>query len=490
MGPLRDDRHAETIRDRMRSGQDVAQMLRFEERPEPRQLPFFVDRPGKKGGYAPFFVLLALLLGIVTPGAARASEGPGGDVPVDVLRIMQVRVLPDGGLIALSPEKGGLYRSRPGGTGWRKVAAPEVFIHHVAAHPEGNVYLASDDGLFRSQGESWERVLQGHVAFIHFSPDGAKALVKVWGRGVYMLDAADLAADTVRRAEDLARRKSELEQRSRSLMTRMGERFKRDNATQEEIMAQLAHYRQWQEAQSEIQALEAQQRQTSMASVGFLSDAGVTCAAMTREGVWLAGTFGHGVFGARPGHREWSPLSTGLPSRRVLSMAMAPWGTVYAGTYGAGLWAWRPEHSDWTAVAALPAETVIVDMAFGRDGQWVVATQDHGVFVSMDQGRSWSGSIVAAGLSVQAVSVGTGGEIWAGTWNGGLYVSADQGLTWRRRPFAHAAKPVGLAFAPGGTGYAVLAGLGLFRNESHGRDWTSLPTDRGCAWARVAIGDE
>ena len=423
-----------------------------------------------------FFVMSAMVLAILSMATARASEGPGGDVPVDVPRIMQVRILPDGGLIALSPEKGGLYRSRPGGTGWRKVAAPEVFIHHLAVHRDGTIYLASDDGVFKSHGDSWEPVLQGPIAFVHFSPDGGNVLIKAWGRGVYMLGKADLTTDSVRRAEDLARRKSELEQRSRSLMSRMAKKFNSDNATQEEVMEQLSHYRQWQEAQSEIQDLEGRQRQGSMAAPGLLANAAVTCAAMTGEGAWLVGTFGHGVFGARPGHKEWLPLSTGLSSRWIMSMAAAPWGVVYAGTYGGGLWAWRAEQSDWVMVASLPAESAIVDMAFGRQGQWTVATENHGVFVSMDQGQTWVRSDVAAGLSVQSVAVGPQGQIWAGTWNGGLYVSADQGSTWRHRPFAHVVRPVGLAFDAGGTGYAALAGLGFFRSDNGGRAWTYLST--------------
>ncbi len=423
-----------------------------------------------------FFAMLVMILGIFPLATARASEGPGDDVPVDVPRIMQVRILPEGGLIALSQEKGGLYRSLPGGTGWRKVAVPEVFIHHLAIHPDGTVYLASDDGLFRSQGKSWERVLQGPIASIHFSPDGDKVLIKAWGRGVYMLDRADFTAVTVRRAEDLARRKSELEQRSRSLMTLMGEKYNSDNATQEEVTAQLSHYRQWQEAQSEIQALEGEQRNASMAAPGFLPDASVTCAAMTSQGAWLAGTFGHGVFGGRPGHREWQPLSTGLASRWIMSMATAPWGTVYAGTYGGGLWAWRADRSDWVMVSSLPAESAIVDMAFGRQGLWTVATQNHGVFVSLDRGQNWAVSDLAAGLSVQSVTVEPQGQIWAGTWNGGLYVSADQGSSWRHRPFAHVVRPVGLAVDAGGTAYAALAGLGFFRSDNGGRVWTYLST--------------
>ncbi len=425
-----------------------------------------------------FVVLFIMTLGfsVLAAGLVLGQEGePGGDTPVDAPRIMQVRVLPDGSLIAVSQEKGGLYRSQPGGRNWRKVTTvPDAFLHHVDVDPGGNIVLSSDDGLWRSRGDGFERVLRGPIASAHFAPDGAKVLVKVWGRGVYLLGADDLSADTVRSFEDLARRKRELEQRSRDLMTTIGE-FNSVNATQEEVQAQLRHYRQWQEAQEKMQALEREQDRASLAAPGALVDEAVTCAVMTGDGVWMAGTFGHGVFGTRHGQGDWSPLSTGLSCRWIVSMAVAPWGAVYAGTYGAGLWVWRPEHSDWVAVSPLLDASVILDVAFGRSGLCVVATQDHGVFVSQDQGRSWSGRDVA-GASVQTVGVGPGGQIWAGAWDGGLYASADQGASWRQRPFAHVVRVVGLAFAQDGTGYAALAGLGLFRSDDGGHGWTFVST--------------
>lgn len=426
-------------------------------------------------------VLLVLMaLGqMFSPAALGQVDGldAGAEVPVDAPRIMQIAVMPDGGILALSPEKGGLYQSQPGGRRWRKASGiPDVFIHHVSVDPGGNIYLATDDGLFRLQGEAWERVLQGAIASVHFSHDGTEVLVKAWGQGVYMLGEGELTADTVRRSEDLAKRKRELEQRSSDLMVRMGEKFNSDNASQEEVMVQLRHYRQWQEAQEELQTLKGEQNQVSLPTRGALVDWAVTCAAMTADGVWLAGTFGHGVFGARRGQKNWLSLSAGLPSQWIVSIATAPWGTIYAGTYGAGLWAWRPEHSDWITVSPLLAESVILDIAFGRQGECVVATQDHGVFVSADQGQSWVGSDVAPGASAQTVGVGPSGQAWAGTWSGGLYMSVDQGASWRHTPFAHVVRVAGLAFAPDGTGYAALAGHGFFRSDDGGRGWTYMST--------------
>lgn len=55
-----------------------------------------------------FLILLAITLGVSTVVIAQESAGPGEDAQLDVPRIMQVKVLADGTLLALSQEKGGL----------------------------------------------------------------------------------------------------------------------------------------------------------------------------------------------------------------------------------------------------------------------------------------------------------------------------------------------------------------------------------------------
>ncbi len=415
---------------------------------------------------------LLLLSCFSTP--VLAGEEIGGEVSLDVPGIMQVRILPDGSLMALTAEKGGLYRTKPGGMGWQKVSAPESFLHHLTEHPDGTLYLASDDGLFRLGGQSWARVLLDPVAFVQFSPDGKQALVKAWGRGLYRLPTADLTPEALERWENPARRQGELKNLSQELVTQMGALSKRENASLEEKRRQADFFQKWQAVHNEIEVVREQLQTAPLALPGALSRASVTSAVMTSDGVWMVGTFGHGVWGAGPDARDWSSQSTGLVSRRITTLARAPWGTLYAGAYGAGLWAWRPGSAAWVQVAPELGKRVVLDMAFGPQGEWAVATPDEGVFVSLDQGRNWRGGPVAAGMSVQSVAIGATGVIWAGTWNGGLYASTDHGRSWRHRPFAGEKKVVGMTFAQDGTGYALLAGRGLVRSDDGGRHWFSL----------------
>lgn len=422
------------------------------------------------------FAVLLVVMALAFSSPAQGQDGriPGGKVPVDVPRIMQIKALPDGSLLALSPEKGGLYQSLPGGRGWHKAPnVPEVFIHHLNLDPAGRIYLATSQGLLRSLDDRWESLLEGTFAAVYFDAAGRQVLVKAWGKGVYCLRPEALTAERVRRLGELAARKQALEGEAGALMAQM--RDQRGVTGEDGTRGVGRLYRRWQEIQGAVQGLEKELKGLSLAGKGALADRLVTCAAMDRQGRWLAGTFGFGVYGAKPGE-EWRSSSAGLGSSWIVTMAAAPWGTVYAGTYGAGLWAWDEVLSAWSAVDGGPADAVVEEIAFGRGGECVVATQTQGVFVSTDRGKTWNRSVVMPKTAVQSVAVDGNGKICAGLWEGGLHVLQEDGVTWRHRPFADVTRVTDLAFGADGAGYAALAGLGLLRSDDNGRRWNFVAT--------------
>lgn len=397
---------------------------------------------------------------------------------IDAPPIMQLVSLPDGEILALTTEKGGLYMSEAGGRKWKRVSGvPDVFIHHVAVLPDGSIHLATADGLLRlkDHGGQWEQVLQGSMARMHVSPDGSGVLLKAWGKGVLAQQAVELSPDAVRRVAEAAGRKQALQAQEGELLRRMGEKSDGANATVDELRERARAYGQWQELQGQIQAAEEDMRQPFPATPGGLADMPVTSASMAPDGTWLAGTSGFGIHRLSAAGGSWEAFSSGLASRWVLTMATAPWGTVYAGTYGAGIFALHPGKSAWQQVDPAFSGTTLQDIAFGAAGQCVAATRGHGLIVSLDQGRTWSGMTdVLPGISVQSVAVGRDGTLWAGTWDKGLHVSTDMGASWDYRPFADEFHVADLAFAADGMGYAVLAGHGLFRTHDDGRHWIRL----------------
>lgn len=427
----------------------------------------------------PLLVIL-WLCAVLLPGQDACAAAQDRASAADTPPIMQLQPLPDGEILALTPERGGLYRSEGSGRKWARVpGVPDVFIHQVSVLPDGAVYLSTPEGLLRGghQEGLWEQVLEGPVAAMHASPDGARALVKLWGRGVFVLPTGELNTDSMRRVREADLHRQGLQVKAGEFMRAMREADGGDNATTEELQKKLRAYHQWQETHKEIQAAERAMAQYVLAEEGGLAQMPVTCAALSSDNAWLAGTFGHGVYRSGPAGDGWEPFFAGLPSPLIVSLATAPWGTVYAGTYGAGLFALRPGNSSWEEVHQHLAGTTVQALAFGLAGQCLIATREHGVLLSLDRGASWTKkNEILPGANVQAVAVGRDGVLWAGTWDQGLYLSRDFGASWDYRPFAHEFHVSDIAFAGNGVGYAILAGHGLFRTIDDGRGWLRLKT--------------
>lgn len=425
----------------------------------------------------PLLVIL-WLCAVLLPGQDACAAAQDGAPAADTPSIMQLQPLPDGEILALTPERGGLYRSEGSGRKWARIpGVPDVFIHQVSVLPDGSAYLSTPEGLLRGgeQEGLWEQVLQGSVAGMHAGPGGALALVRLWGRGVFVMPTGALSTDVVQRVREADLRRQGLQVRAGEFMRAMREADGGDNATTEEVQKKLRAYREWQKTQEEIQAAGRVMAQFALAEEGALARVPVTCAAASPGNVWLAGTFGHGVYRSDPKGDAWGLFSTSLPSPLIVSLATAPWGTVYAGTYGAGLFALRPGNSSWEEVHPHFAGTIVQALGFGVDGQCLAATREHGVLLSLDRGASWTGkNEILPGANVQAVAVARDGALWAGTWDQGLYLSRNDGASWDYRPFAHEFHVSDIVFNGDGVGYAILAGHGLFRTIDDGRSWIRL----------------
>ncbi|WP_156932942.1 hypothetical protein [Desulfonatronum lacustre] len=410
--------------------------------------------------------------------ASESDPEPAADAP----RIMQILALPDGRIAALSPEKGGLYVSEPGGRKWRKWPdVPEVFIHHLALSPDRVLYLTTPGGLLRWEGvdRTWEQVAEGSVSRIFFGPPGtdslsdsvsATALFKLWGQGIFGGPAQALSATRIQ-AERAAREKTGADRAA--LQQKVDElgREMRALASPDESRELSSE-----EAREQLEALGRESEGNPWVSLSQgLPDDPVQSALLRAGDDWFAATFGRGVFRSRSAGASWEPASQGLASPWVLTLAVSPWGELYAGTYGGGLYRWNDETALWSMADPLFAGTDVQELAFGQGGEVLAASAGRGLFLSLDHGRSWHRvDADLPGADAQSVAVGTDGSLWVGFWDQGLFVSNDRGASWRPRPFAYVVHVADLAFSRDGVGYAVLAGLGLFRTLDGGRQWTPL----------------
>ena len=134
----------------------------------------------------------------------------------------------------------------------------------------------------------------------------------------------------------------------------------------------------------------------------------------------LAGTDRDGAFVSLNGGKSWA--QSGLQGQMVLAVC----GDKLAGT-DQGLWR-RESATKWTK---LKLDAVITALA--RGGKTIVAgTEDHGLFVSGDEGASWR---KAAGVEEGINAIAADGQrLVAGTSTGRLHQSMDGGATWSELP--------------------------------------------------------
>jgi len=148
----------------------------------------------------------------------------------------------------------------------------------------------------------------------------------------------------------------------------------------------------------------------------------------------LVASFGGGIFRSDDGCERWRPYSEGLDDAFVLALATdaglhARPASFYAGTQS-GLFRMQPGNERWVRISPLPwyVQDVLVDPATGAIH---LAAPGDGVFVSRDDGRSWTDANTGlADLMVTGLALAHDGTLYARTESGALFASSDGALSW------------------------------------------------------------
>ncbi|MFN0111014.1 MAG: WD40/YVTN/BNR-like repeat-containing protein [Blastocatellia bacterium] len=194
-----------------------------------------------------------------------------------------------------------------------------------------------------------------------------------------------------------------------------------------------------------------------------------------------------GIYRSRDAGTGWTKFQ-GIPysSRRTHMIYRHPTRpeTIFAATTE-GLWvstadgkqdSWRQVTSAQLVINAVAVHPAAPDRVF-------LATQDHGVLISLNSAESFEVSN-AGFISRQVRTVLADrkerGRVYAGVLfdglNGGLFVSEDGGITWQQSMKGMGVRDVySLSQSPTNP-EVIYAGTnhGLFRSEDHGRNWTHL----------------
>ncbi|MDQ5909363.1 MAG: hypothetical protein QG599_1458 [Pseudomonadota bacterium] len=404
------------------------------------------------------------------PAVSESAEQKTGNVPY----ITQLLAVSNGRVIAVTMEKGGLYLATPDRRKLQRLLrAPETYIHQATQDANGVLYLATRDGIYRTDQPDglWERVTPDAAAWLAFNVEGSQGRVKRWGEGLFMVPSAHLSVEKALEAKAMVAQQEALRKQAAQLRQEL--EAVRDAKTPEGTKAFLEKFAQRKkllEAADNLQA-EGEWRKVSVG----LPKAPAQTLAILPDGEEFAGFFGWGIYRSRNAGTDWEAASTGLFSPWVLTLAVSARGDLYAGTFGSGLFRWQADVAEWTPVNVIFQGAVIQDLAFGANGQILAGSQERGLFLSLDEGRTWrQPGASLPGTRIQGVAVGSDGAFWVSVWGRSLYVSTDQGVSWRPQSFPQATQVTDLVFTPDGVGYAVSAGSGLHYSTDGGRQWMAM----------------
>ena len=172
----------------------------------------------------------------------------------------------------------------------------------------------------------------------------------------------------------------------------------------------------------------------------------------------LAGTLEDGIFRSEDQGQSWHPWNFGLFDRRVLCLAISPnFGadqTVFAGTE-TGLYRSSNGGRAWREVGfphdRAPVLSVALSPAFADDGILLAGTEAHGLYGSLDDGKTWNA------VSENALNGSINQIIWPGGKSSEDVLALCDGTVFRSHDRGHTWNPLNLPDQPDSAVTAILA---------------------------------
>ena len=185
----------------------------------------------------------------------------------------------------------------------------------------------------------------------------------------------------------------------------------------------------------------------------------------------FAGTEAGGIFLSTDNGANWTPMSNGLTSLQVNSLAVSG-STLFAGTSG-GVFLSTNNGANWSASNfGLPANTSVNALTVSDTN--IFAGTASGVFLSTNNGTSWTnaGSAIS---SVNTLAV-IGTNVFASTDGGGVFLSTNNGASWTAASTGLTNKYVQALAVSGSFLYAGTYGGGVFLSTNNASNWTAAST--------------
>jgi len=173
-----------------------------------------------------------------------------------------------------------------------------------------------------------------------------------------------------------------------------------------------------------------------------------------------------GVFRSTDNGVSWTAVNTGLTNINIFSLAVSG-SNLFAGTYGGGVFLSTNNGANWTAVNT-GLTNVNVQSLLVSGSNLFAGTGGGGVFVSTNNGSSWTAANTGLAYTFVQSLTASGSNLYAGT-NGGVFLSMDNGLSWT----ATALNSYVQFLTASGSNLFASAG-GLFLSTNNGATWTDI----------------
>ncbi len=200
--------------------------------------------------------------------------------------------------------------------------------------------------------------------------------------------------------------------------------------------------------------------------------------AFDQQGRIYVGTGGGNIYRSSDLGDHWTHVASGLTSDFIGSIMVAPDNHIFAGS-NSGVYRSTDQGSTWAKTnKGLPTNVVIYSLMCGNNNV-VYAGGDggSGIFCSLDDGNTWTSmNTVSNGLFTMSLMIDRNNRIFAGTLNQGVYISTDNGTSWSYSGLnsVHNVTSFGLD----STGNVIVATLsGIYRLTNNSSSWSLIQTE-------------
>ena len=186
----------------------------------------------------------------------------------------------------------------------------------------------------------------------------------------------------------------------------------------------------------------------------------------------------YGIWRTRDRGETWEESNTGIAKKytQALEVDRTRAGRVLIGTEG-GIYLSIDGGASWSLMGPKEVTILDLDQSSSSPALWLAATQDQGVLISHDEGKTWrmaKGSIAQAAIYAVAVDPFEPQRMSAASWGAGMFVSSDGGQSWQQRntglPVRNLYETVFDANQAGRL-WAATFEEGVFYSDDLGRTW-------------------